>query len=46
MALTEKAMGIDPTNITNCVIIFSLSRIYIIKTSDDEWLMQRPLVHW
>ena len=43
--LTEKAVGIDPVKITNCVIMFLFIKIYTIKTSDDEYLAQRPLVH-
>ena len=35
MDLTEKAIGIDPSNITNCEIIFLFIK-KLIKTSDNE----------
>ena len=44
MDLTEKAMGTDPANITNRVMIFLLLKTYTIKISEDKWLAQRPSI--
>ena len=43
--LTEKAMGIDPANITNHVIIFLFIKTCTTKTSDNEYLVQRWSMH-